>query len=100
MDTVCFLFNCRCSSGTENRFANGTKPEISINLTNNLEINKNVNIHEVQAKTSKVNEREPFVSSSSSPSETVTSKISNSNRSTKVYIPFFCSESPAWFPSS
>nr|XP_043619345.1 polyadenylate-binding protein-interacting protein 4 isoform X2 [Erigeron canadensis] len=80
----------RCSSGTENGFANGLRPEIS----------HPTNAHQVQAKTSIVSapstvSSEPLVSSSA-PSETVTSKISNRaskefklNPQAKIFSPSF-----------
>lgn len=89
--------NPRCSSGTENGFANGSRPEVANGsrpeVTNGSrpEVNKNADAHEVQAKASKVNgssatvSSEPLVSSSSTPIETVNSKVSNSNRTAKEF---------------
>ncbi|XP_076890241.1 uncharacterized protein LOC143541250 isoform X2 [Bidens hawaiensis] len=84
-----YINQTRRASGTENGFANGFTPENSIHSTNALEAK------DTDAKDSTKKEeclKDPDNSrkignhtSSSTPSDTVTTKISNSNRTTKEF---------------
>ncbi|XP_071730922.1 uncharacterized protein [Rutidosis leptorrhynchoides] len=76
------------TNGSGPEVTNGSRPEVANG--SRPEVNRNADAPEVLAKTPKVNNgpssivpSEPFVSSSSTSSETVTSIISNSNRTAK-----------------
>ena len=69
------IYQCRGSSGTENGFGNGLKPDIAVQSTNALQVNKNADT---------VPSAPSVTVSSSTPCEAVTTKVSTSNRAPKV----------------
>ncbi|KAJ0846899.1 putative ataxin 2, SM domain-containing protein [Helianthus annuus] len=80
----------RCSSGTENGFANGCRPPVNtIRSTDTLEV-KDIDAKDSTKKENCLkdpddNRKYGNHTSSSAPSETVTTKISNSNPTTKEF---------------
>ncbi|KAK9070621.1 hypothetical protein SSX86_011023 [Deinandra increscens subsp. villosa] len=79
----------RCSSGTENGFANGVRPDNTIHSTNAIEVNdtdvKGSTKKEECLKDPDDNRKNGNQTSSSTPTETIATKILNSDRSAKEF---------------